>query len=99
MWNADSDAPAATFTCPFCGHISHNPNDVEQWYCGACHVFVEDELVRRKILAERFKNSEYYRCEFCGKHALITEWKQNKECCPNCEREYNAILAQDCDDE
>lgn len=25
------------FTCPQCGKVSHNPNDVAQGYCGACH--------------------------------------------------------------
>lgn len=27
----------STFTCPRCGRTSHNPNDAEQGYCGACH--------------------------------------------------------------
>lgn len=31
------------FTCPFCGAVSHNPNDLAQRYCGRCHVFVDDE--------------------------------------------------------
>jgi hypothetical protein len=30
------------FTCPFCGTVSHNPNDVRERYCGRCHVFVID---------------------------------------------------------
>lgn len=25
--------------CLRCGAVSHNPTDVEQHYCGACHVF------------------------------------------------------------
>jgi hypothetical protein len=25
------------FTCPVCGRTSHNPNDVAESYCGACH--------------------------------------------------------------
>jgi hypothetical protein len=36
-----TDSP---FTCPFCGVISHNSNDVDQRYCGRCHVFVDDVL-------------------------------------------------------
>jgi predicted RNA-binding Zn-ribbon protein involved in translation (DUF1610 family) len=28
-----------TFTCPKCGAVSHNPNDVKEKYCGACHEF------------------------------------------------------------
>jgi hypothetical protein len=31
-----------TFRCSRCGRVSHNPNDAEQKYCGACHAFVED---------------------------------------------------------
>jgi hypothetical protein len=29
----------ATFTCPDCRMTSHNPNDVENRYCGHCHQF------------------------------------------------------------
>lgn len=28
---------APTFTCPRCRRTSHNPNDVREGYCGACH--------------------------------------------------------------
>jgi hypothetical protein len=28
-----------TFTCPKCGAVSHNPNDVRERYCGACCEF------------------------------------------------------------
>lgn len=31
-----------TFTCSRCGAISHNPNDAEQQFCGACHAFLDD---------------------------------------------------------
>jgi hypothetical protein len=27
----------ALFTCPKCGRTSHNPNDLVEGYCGACH--------------------------------------------------------------
>jgi ribosomal protein S27AE len=30
--------------CPRCGMVSHNPNDVEQRYCGNCHAFHDDML-------------------------------------------------------
>ncbi len=30
------------FTCPFCGAVSHNPNDVRERYCVRCHVFIGD---------------------------------------------------------
>jgi hypothetical protein len=32
-----------SFTCPFCGAVSPNPNDIAQRYCVRCHVFVDDE--------------------------------------------------------
>ena len=25
------------FTCPRCGRTSHNPHDIAEGYCGACH--------------------------------------------------------------
>lgn len=28
-----------TFTCPWCGARSANPNDVREGYCGRCHAF------------------------------------------------------------
>lgn len=30
-----------SYTCPFCCRTSHNPNDVTQRYCGACHRFLD----------------------------------------------------------
>lgn len=35
-----------TFTCPRCGMISHNPNDAENGYCGACGAFTGNEPAR-----------------------------------------------------
>lgn len=26
-----------SYTCPRCGAVSHNPADVAERYCGACH--------------------------------------------------------------
>lgn len=31
------------FTCPFCGAVSHNPNDARERYCGRC-LFVDDQI-------------------------------------------------------
>lgn len=28
---------AASITCPFCGAVSYNANDIAHQYCGACH--------------------------------------------------------------
>lgn len=33
---------APSITCPRCGATSHNPEDVRQHYCGACHQFHGD---------------------------------------------------------
>jgi hypothetical protein len=35
-------APADSLTCPRCGFTSHNRHDVEQQYCGFCHVFLHE---------------------------------------------------------
>lgn len=34
-----------SITCPRCGLLSFNPNDVEHKYCGACHRYIWDETV------------------------------------------------------
>jgi predicted amidophosphoribosyltransferase len=31
-----------SFTCPRCGAMSHDLNDIVNRYCGRCHVFVDD---------------------------------------------------------
>lgn len=31
-----------SITCPDCGSVSFNPNDVEQGYCGRCHWWTSD---------------------------------------------------------
>ena len=30
------------FTCPCCGAVSHNPNDIAQGFCGRCHAWTGD---------------------------------------------------------
>jgi hypothetical protein len=42
---------STTYTCPRCGRVSHNPNDLANRYCGACHLF-EDDLIRELIATE-----------------------------------------------
>lgn len=37
----------ASITCPKCGRTSHNPHDVRERYCGACHVFIDSLLAFR----------------------------------------------------
>lgn len=31
-----------SYSCPHCGRKSHNPNDAQHRYCGACHRFEDD---------------------------------------------------------
>jgi ribosomal protein S27AE len=33
---------APRFKCPHCGMVSHSKTDIEQRYCGRCHLFAED---------------------------------------------------------
>ena len=35
--------PQRSITCPFCGAVSYNPNDIANKYCGACKRFQEPE--------------------------------------------------------
>lgn len=32
----------ASYECPKCHRVSHNPNDVRYGYCGSCHEFTEE---------------------------------------------------------
>lgn len=34
---------APSFCCPRCRRRSFNPHDVAERYCGACHLFTEDQ--------------------------------------------------------
>lgn len=35
----DKASLPANFTCPKCGTVSYNPNDLQNRYCGVCHLF------------------------------------------------------------
>ena len=37
-----------SITCLKCQMTSHNPNDIEQKYCGRCHIFHEDKQGTRE---------------------------------------------------
>ena len=39
-----------------------------------------------------------YRCQFCGESNSVKAWESNSDKCPNCQKEYDAILAQEGDD-
>jgi hypothetical protein len=34
-----TDAARGVFRCPRCGRVSHNPRDLAEGYCGACHAW------------------------------------------------------------
>lgn len=36
-----------SYTCPFCGAVSHNPNDALFRYCGRCHEWGDEPLPLR----------------------------------------------------
>jgi ribosomal protein S27AE len=39
LWISKPKQPS--ITCPRCGMTSHNPNDIEQQYCGNCHEYIK----------------------------------------------------------
>lgn len=34
-----------SFTCPWCGSVSHNVIDVQEGYCGRCHWWTGDDKI------------------------------------------------------
>jgi hypothetical protein len=50
-----ADAQRGAVTCPKCNMTSHNPNDVEQGYCGNCHAYtspVNPMMQAKRIVGE-----------------------------------------------
>jgi ribosomal protein S27AE len=39
---------ANNITCPFCGAVSYNPNDIKFQYCGNCHRFHQQRDRKRE---------------------------------------------------
>lgn len=37
--------PPTSYTCPHCGAVSHNPNDVAFRYCGRCNFWGDDVVI------------------------------------------------------
>lgn len=46
----------SSITCPTCKRTSHNPNDVEQGYCGFCHRLTSQPLAQRVSETEGSKS-------------------------------------------
>lgn len=44
-----TDVEQPSITCPQCGRVSYNPNDIEQRYCGNCHQYHDQMAVRDGI--------------------------------------------------
>jgi hypothetical protein len=52
---------SGSITCPQCGRQSWHPEDVRRAYCGACHLFHDEMLVRRSAdLAARPDVAGFY---------------------------------------
>jgi hypothetical protein len=49
-----------------------------------------------QVMARAQKLCGAYRCQFCERESPAREWKDDK--CPECGREYDAMLAQEEDD-
>lgn len=55
-------ADQATYTCPHCGAVSYNPNDLAEQYCGRCHRFARDPvLIAELVVAEMERLDELAR--------------------------------------
>lgn len=46
---ADELAALASFECPTCHRVSHNPTDAKYGYCGACHDFTGEAGVGLEV--------------------------------------------------
>lgn len=42
-----------SITCPECRMTSYNPNDIKQGYCGNCHWWTSDPVMRNVPKSER----------------------------------------------
>lgn len=41
-WPSDAPLGTPSITCPRCGRTSYHPKDIEELYCGHCHMWHED---------------------------------------------------------
>lgn len=42
-----------SFTCPDCGAVSYNANDIREQYCGRCHTFPETRAIGDRAIVAR----------------------------------------------
>jgi hypothetical protein len=54
-----ANAESESITCPQCNMTSHNPNDVEQGYCGNCHAYTSpvNPLMQAKRIVKQHHDS------------------------------------------
>jgi len=45
FWRMEAERHGTAFTCPCCGKVSHNPNDLKHGYCGLCHWWTADPVL------------------------------------------------------
>lgn len=60
-----------SYTCVFCGKVSHNPNDERQAYCGACHRFERDTTVEDVVAS--YTEEKGLRLEIADLKSQLTE--------------------------
>lgn len=66
-------ADGGSITCGNCGLVSYNKNDVEQHYCGRCHIFHDDAAAEHSCAVE-------YNCSECGRHIYQFGGPQTGKC-------------------
>jgi hypothetical protein len=74
-------ASMTTITCPYCGYTSHNPNDVEQKYCGNCQKFHSDLSTDLPLWAWSVNSDSLWAeddatCYLPDHEGLNTAWKR-----------------------
>lgn len=69
----------ASFSCPRCGAVSYNLNDVEHGYCGRCHDFTGDPHRQALTLEERVAATA---CPGCEQKALRVELRPELQARP-----------------
>lgn len=75
---AGMSQPPQPYTCPRCGSVSHNPDDLANRYCGRCHLFMADMLRLRVWVAGALVDTRWVASEqesgwVATAHGRITE--------------------------
>lgn len=53
FYEMEKGEPRPSITCPTCNRTSHNPNDVNERYCGNCHNWHENMIGQLATEAEQ----------------------------------------------